>query len=41
MRAVLEVIGGLLIVAGVALFSFPVALIVAGILVVVFSLAVG
>jgi hypothetical protein len=40
MRTFLEVSGGLLIVGGVALFSIPVALIVAGILVIVFSLAV-
>ena len=40
MRAFLEVVGGLLIVGGVALFSIPDELIVAGVLVVVFSLAV-
>jgi hypothetical protein len=40
MRAFLEVVGGLLIVGGVALFSIPAALIVAGVLVIVFSLAV-
>jgi hypothetical protein len=41
MRTLLEVVGCLLIVGGVALFSVPAALIVAGVLVIVFSLAVG
>ena len=40
MRTILEVIGGVLIVGGVAFFSVPVALIVAGIAVILFSLAV-
>jgi hypothetical protein len=40
MRTILEVVGGVLIVAGVAFFSVPVALIVAGVAVILFSLAV-
>ena len=40
MRTVLEAIGGLLIVGGIALFSVPIALMVAGALVILFSLAV-
>jgi hypothetical protein len=40
MRTILEVVGGLLIVGGVALFNIPAALIVAGVFVILFSLAV-
>ena len=40
MRTILEVIGGVLIVGGVAFFSVPVALIVAGVGFILFSLAV-
>ena len=40
MRTALEVVGALLIVGGVALFSVPAAVILAGVAVIVFSLAV-
>lgn len=40
MRTILEVVGGLLIVSGVAFFSVPIALMIAGVLVILFSLAV-
>lgn len=40
MRTILEVVGGVLIVGGVAFFSVPIALIVAGVMFILFSLAV-